>query len=244
MIAQVRAELLKIRSTRTTVGLVLGMVALALLFGLLAGLLTKAGHLGAKEEQRSLLTDGSVAGIFAALAGVLLVTSEFRFGTIRPTFLFNPRRSRVIGAKLAAGVLAGVVFGLVGEGLGFAIGYVILRGRGITYALDAGQTALLLFGTLAGIALWGAIGVGLGTILRNQVGAIIGLLAWGFVVENLLFAFVPSVGRFGPVHAGDAMTGITTEHLLAASAGGAVLLLWAVALAVAGIALAARRDVS
>ena len=100
------------------------------------------------------------------------------------------------------------------------------------------------FGTLAGIALWGAIGVGLGTILRNQVGAIIGLLAWGFVVENLLFAFVPSVGRFAPVHAGDALTGITTEHLLPAAAGGAVLLLWAVALAVAGIALAARRDVS
>ena len=40
------------------------------------------------------------------------------------------------------------------------------------------------------------------------------------------------------------MTGITTEHLLAAAAGGAVLLLWAVALAVAGIAVAARRDVS
>ena len=187
---------------------------------------------------------GSLAGVFSALAGIMLVTSEYRFGTIRPTFLFNPRRSRVIGAKLGAGLLAGVVFGLVGEGLGFAIGYVILEGRGITYALDAGQTALLLFGTLAGIALWGAIGVGLGTILRNQVGAIIGLLAWGFVVENLLFAFVPSVGRFAPVHAGDALTGITTEHLLAAGAGGAVLLLWAVALAVAGIALAARRDVS
>ena len=31
-------------------------------------------------------------------------------------------------------------------------------------------------------------------IVRNQVGAIIGLLAWGFVVENLLFALVP-VGR-------------------------------------------------
>ena len=244
MIAQTKAELLKIRSTRTTIGLVLGMIALIVLFALLGGLLTKSPDLGSTENQRGQLGVGSLAGVFSALAGIMLVTSEYRFGTIRPTFLFNPRRSRVIGAKLAAGVLAGVVFGLVGEGLGFGIGYVILAGRGITYALDAGQTALLLLGTLAGIALWGAIGVGLGTILRNQVGAIIGLLAWGFVVENLLFAFVPSVGRFGPVHAGDAMTGITTEHLLAASAGGAVLLLWAVALAVAGIALAARRDVS
>ena len=99
------------------------------------------------------------------------------------------------------GLLAGLVFGLVGEGLGFAIGYATLAGRGIDYALNGGQTALLLLGTLAGVALWGALGVGLGPIVRNQVGAIIGLLAWGFVVENLLFAFVPSVGRFAPVHA-------------------------------------------
>jgi len=244
VIAQIKAELLKIRSTRTTIGLVLGMVALILLFALLGGLLSKPPGLESVEDQRGQLGVGSLAGVFSALAGIMLVTSEYRFGTIRPTFLFNPRRSRVIGAKLAAGLLAGIVFGLVGEGLGFGIGYVILAGRGITYALDAGQTALLLFGTLAGIALWGAIGVGLGTILRNQVGAIIGLLAWGFVVENLLFAFVPSVGRFAPVHAGDAMTGITTDHLLAAGPGGAVLLLWAVALAAGGIALAARRDVS
>ncbi len=41
MIAQVRAELLKIRSTRTTIGLVVGMIALILLFSLLSGLLTK-----------------------------------------------------------------------------------------------------------------------------------------------------------------------------------------------------------
>ena len=201
MIAQIKAELLKIRSTRTTIGLVLGMVALILLFALLGGLLSKPPDLESVEDQRGQLGVGSLAGVFSALAGIMLVTSEYRFGTIRPTFLFNPRRSRVITAKLAAGLLAGIVFGLIGEGLGFGIGYVILSARGITYALDGGQTALLLLGTLAGIALWGALGVGLGTILRNQVGAIIGLLAWGFVVENLLFAFVPSVGRFAPVHA-------------------------------------------
>ena len=43
--AQFKAELLKIRSTRTTIGLVLGMIALILLFSLLSGLLTKAPNL-------------------------------------------------------------------------------------------------------------------------------------------------------------------------------------------------------
>jgi ABC-type transport system involved in multi-copper enzyme maturation permease subunit len=244
VIAQVNAELLKIRTTRTTLGIVIGMVALVLLFSLLSGLLTKAPNLVGTEDQRGLLSVGSLAGVFSALAGIMLVTSEYRHGTIRPTFLFTPRRSRVVDAKLAAGLLAGLLFGIVGEGLGFAIGYACLSGRGIDYALNGGQTALLLLGTLASVALWGALGVGIGMVVRNQVGAIIGLLAWGFVAENLLFAFVPSVGRFGPTHAGDALIGLTTNHHLPAAAGGAVLLAWTIAFAVAAIALAARRDVT
>ncbi len=244
MIAHADAELLKIRSTRTTIGIVLGMVALILLFSLLSGLLSKAPNLTSTEDQRGLLSVGSLAGVFSALAGIMLVTSEYRFGTIRPTFLFTPKRSRVITAKLAAGLLAGIVFGLVGEGLGFAVGYATLAGRGVDYALNVDQTVLLLLGTLAGVALWGALGVGLGAVVRNQVGAIIGLLAWGFVVENLLFAFVPSVGRFGPAHASDALIGLTTNHLLPAAAGGATLIAWATAFALAAFALTARRDVN
>ena len=244
MTRQFRAELLKIRSTRTTVGLVLGMLGLVVLFSLLQGLLTKAPDLVTAEDQREVLSVGSLAGVFSALAGIMLVTSEYRYGTIRPTFLFTPTRSRVLGAKLAAGVLAGVVFGIVGGVLGFAIGYACLAGRGIDYTLSGGQTTLLLLGTVAGTALWGAIGVAVGALVRNQVGAIIGLLAWGFVVENLLFGLVPSVGRFGPTHAGDALIGLTTEHLLHATAGGLVLVAWAVALSVVGPPLAVRRDVS
>jgi len=244
VIAQVRAELLKIRSTRTTVGLVLGMVALALLFGLLAGLLTKAGHLGAKEEQRSLLTDGSVAGIFAALAGVLLVTSEFRFGTIRPTFLFTPRRWRVIAAKVVASMLAGLVFGVIAEAIALVVGYVTLDARGIPFVLDAHDLVRFVPGTVAGVVLWGGIGVGVGAVVRNQVGAVIGLLAWGFIVENLLFAFVPSIGRFTPGEAQNALMGLTTRHLLAQAAGGGVLVAWTVAVAALAVAATARRDVS
>ena len=243
MNGQFKAELLKIRSTRTTIGLVLGMIALILLFSLLSGLLTKAPHLTSTEDQRGVLSVGSLAGVFSALAGIMLVTSEYRYGTIRPTFLFTPKRPRVLAAKLAAGLLAGLVFGIAGEGLGYGIGYAALRGRGIHLVLNGNQTALLLLGTIAGTALWGAIGVGLGAIIRSQVGAIIGLLAWGFVAENLLIAFLPAVGRYTPVHAGDALIGLTTNHLLHATAGGLVLLAWTIALALAGITLATHRDV-
>jgi ABC-type transport system involved in multi-copper enzyme maturation permease subunit len=240
---QFRAELLKIRSTRTTAGVVLGMIGIILLFSLLTGLLTKAPHLVATGDQRDLLAVGDFAAVFSGLAGIMAVTSEYRYGTIRPTFLFTPRRARVLGAKVAAGVLTGAVFGIVGGGLGFGIGYACLAGRSIDVALDGRQIALLLLSTVAGAALWGGIGVGVGAIVRSQVGAIIGLLAWGFVAENLIFGFLPGLGRFGPVHSQDALVEFTTKHLLGPTPGGLVLVAWAAALSLLGTAVAIRRDV-
>src|SRR5580704_15719430 len=125
MIAPIRAELLKMRSTRTTIGLILGMIALNLLMTVLTGLLTHPHGFASREDQLQLLSVGSTAGVFSALAGVLLVTSEYRFGTIRPTTLFNPARSRVVASKFVAGVLAGIAFGVLGEAIGWAIGYAI-----------------------------------------------------------------------------------------------------------------------
>jgi ABC-2 type transport system permease protein len=244
VIAQLKAELLKVRSTRTTLGLFAGVIALTLLIVLLTGLINHPDNLASKHDQRGLFAPGAVALIFSGLAGVLLVTSEYRYGTIRPTFLFTPRRGRVVSAKLTAGLLAGLVFGAVSLGLAVGIGSLILSARGIPSALSGGDFALIVFGGLAGIALRGAFGVGLGAILRNQVGAVIALLAWDFVVNSLLFGLAPSVGRFMPTPAADALMGLKTTHLLAPAAGGAVLLAWTAVLALAGLVLTLRRDVT
>jgi ABC-2 type transport system permease protein len=244
VITQIRAELLKMRSTRTTLGLILGMIALILLFTLLTGLLSHPSGLASREDQRQLLSVSSLAGVFAALAGVLLVTSEYRFGTIRPTFLFTPVRSRVLTAKVVAGALAGFAFGAFAEAVGWAIGYAILDGRDITIVLSSGDILLLTLGGLAGAALWGAIGAALGAMIHNQVGAIITLLAWGLVVDNLLFGLVPSVGRFTPTRASDALMGLRVHDLVSPGAGAITLVAWAGALAVVGIFLSARQDIN
>jgi ABC-type transport system involved in multi-copper enzyme maturation permease subunit len=244
MIAQIKAELLKVRSTRTTSGLVAGMIALTVLVVVLSGLLTQAEDLASKKDQLSLFAPGGLALIFSGLAGVLLVTSEYRYGTIHPTFVFTPRRGRVLWAKLTAGVLTGLVFGVASLGLALGIGSLILSARDIPSALDGGEITLLVLGGLAAIALRGAFGVGLGAIVRNQVAAVIGLLAWDFVVNGLLFGLAPSVGRFMPTTAADALMGLKTAHLLGPAAGGAVLVGWTLALALAGVALTRRRDVT
>jgi ABC-2 type transport system permease protein len=244
MIAQIRAELLKIRSTRTTIALLLAMIALILLITLLTGLLNHSSGLASQEDQRQLLSLSSLAGVFSALAGVLLVTSEYRFGTIRPTILFNPVRSHVLAAKAVAGALGGIVFGVLGVTIGWASGYAILNGRGIAVVLSSSDILLLTLGGLAGTALWGAIGAGLGAIIHNQVGGVITLLAWGLVVDNLLFGLVPSVGRFMPDRAADALMGLRVPHLLAPGAGAVILIGWAGVLGILGIALSVRQDIN
>ena len=244
MIAQIRAELLKIRSTRTTIALLLGMLALILLFTLLTGLLTHPPGLMGKENQRELLSLGSLAAVFSALAGTLLVTSEYRYGTIRPTILFNPARSHVLIAKVTAGALAGIAFGVLGEALGWLVGWLVLDGRGINFALSGSDVLLLALGGLVGVALWGAIGTALGTIIRNQVGAVITLLAWGFVIDNLLFGLVPAVGRYTPTRVSDALMGLKTHHLLSPGVGAIILIAWAIVLALSGIGLISQRDVN
>lgn len=244
MIAQIKAEILKIRSTRTGIGLILGMIALILLFTLLTGLLSHPSGLTSREDQRQLLSLSSLAGVFSALAGMLLVTGEYRFGTIRPTILFNPERSHLFAAKVVASTLAGVAFGVLGEAVGWAVGYAILGGRGITIALSAGDVLLLTLGGIVGAALWGAIGAGLGAIIHNQVGGIIALLAWGLAVDNLLFGLVPSVGRFMPTRAADSLMGLREHHLLLPGVGAIILIAWAGMLAVVGIVLSVRQDIN
>ena len=63
------------------------------------------------------------------------------------------------------------------------------------------------------------LGVAIGTLIRNQVGAIVALAAYAIVVDGLLFAALPSLARYLPGKAGDALTGRPVEDLLAPGTG-------------------------
>jgi ABC-2 type transport system permease protein len=239
-----RSELLKLRSTRTTLGLAVGMAALTIFVALASGFSASRTGLAFAPDQRDLFGVGGVAVLFAALIGVMSVTSEFRHGTIRPTLLFEPRRTRVILAKLAASLLMGALFGLLAEGLAFAFGGIVLASRGIGFALDAHDVFAVVAGTAAATLLWSGVGVGLGAIVRSQVGAIIGLFAWLLVAENLLFGLAPKVGRYAPGPAAQTLAGGTQEHLLRPALGGLVLAAWLAVLVAAGTGLIVRRDIA
>jgi ABC-2 type transport system permease protein len=244
VIPLIRSELLKLRTTRTALVLIVGMVALIVLFTLLSGLVTDEAFLLERKNQFQVLANGSIASAFAAVLGVLSLTTEFRHGTIRSTFLVEPRRARVLAAKLVAITAFSLVLGVVGIGLSYAIGKICLDARGIPWLLSGSDIALLLGGAVAATVLWGAFALAIGAIVRNQVGAIVGLLIWSLLVESILFALVPSVGRYLPGRASSVLTEIGTPHQLPVTAGVLLFLGYVAVAAVAGAAVTARRDVA
>ncbi len=103
MIRLFAAELLKLKTLRGT----WGFVVVAVCF---AGLFT-AGNIGGMTEEARLEPEVSSSGssstmafstrILSLLLGIVLVTNEFRHGTIARTLLATPRRSRLVATKLA-----------------------------------------------------------------------------------------------------------------------------------------------
>ncbi len=249
MTAPLRSELLKQRTTRSVLQQPLWMVGLVALIVLLHVFSFSAGTLMRHDNQLKVLGWGtSIGSLFGALLGALSITGEVRHGTIRPTFLATPSRARVIAAKVAASALGGLALGLLAEALTAGLESAGLAGRGIQIALSAGDYIQLLAGGAAAAALWAAIGVGVGAIVRNQVGTVVGLCVWLLLIETTLIENVPAAGKFAPGASGGALAGaIQTQsaaNLLAPAFGSLLLAAYAALAAIAGSIAIARRDVS
>jgi len=244
--AQLRSEFRKLWTTRTNLGLLLGLLVL-ILFGVTAGSFSSEADLSLVGNQQELIGNGAFAAVFAAMIGVMAMTSEFRHGTIRATFVFTPARTRVVVAKVFASFLVGIGFGALGAGLALGTGVAMIRARGYDVLIDSGDVRRLVLGTILMSGLWAALGVGVGALVRNQVLAIVGLFASVFVVESLISQYLPGVGRYAPGAAGTAMTGHTVSdssvNLLSAPAGAALLACYAAVCAIAGAFAVSRGDV-
>jgi ABC-2 type transport system permease protein len=247
MNAALGAELFKQRSTRTVLGLLAAMVALVLLVVLLHGLGLGAADFDTASNQLTILFGwaGVFGALFAGLLGAMSVTSEIRYGTIRTTLLVNPDRRQVLRAKTIVSVSIGFAFGLVAGALVAGIGTAALNARGIDVRLDGGDYVRIVVGSALAAAMWGAIGVAVGAIVRSQVPALVGLVVWLLLIENLLvgdIAGVGAVGRYLPGAAGKAISGQQANSLLSPMAGSIVLALYAIAATVSGSIAIERRD--
>lgn len=243
MSGQLSSELLKLRTTRMAGLLLLAAAGLTLLGVFVEGASASAAELAGDDQQRTLLGAGSSAVFFATLVGLLTVTSEFRYGTIRPTLLVQPRRRIVLAAKLTAAALAGVALTLVCIALSLAAGLAILVVRGVERVPSGADLIALMAGAIAAAGLSALLGVAIGALIRNQVGAIVAVVAYAFLVDATLFAATPGVGRFLPGKAGDALAGQPVDHLLSPGAGALALIAWTLAFVLAATVRTERSDV-
>jgi hypothetical protein len=242
------AELLKVRTT--LVPYVLGGVV-ALLAGITAAGFVAGDALG-DNPALDLAQGASFATPFVTVVGILLVTNEYRHGTIASTFLVEPHRERVLAAKLGAALVAGVVYTAVAAGAIAAVALPWLAARGDALALD-GQ-ALKAAGLLAVLfMLSGALGASVGAILRNQVGAIVATLLWFLVIEPLVALLVAllrgdisdqaPISKYLPGAAFNAIVGGSGAHAgLRIGPAIAVGSAWVAALALGGSVAMMRRD--
>jgi ABC-2 type transport system permease protein len=243
----VTAEIFKLRTTRTFYGLAGGALGLVLLIVVIASATAGASDI----NLRDMIGVSGFAQVFALLLGILVVTSEFRHGTITPSLLVVPDRVRLTLAKLGAGLATGLALGIVATGLAAAIGTLILGARGIDTGVSGADATKMIIGGIVAAALYAALGVGVGALVRNQVGAIVGSLVYLFILENLLTivkAFRDPVAKYGFQGVGTGLTGTGeagAEHPpLGQVPAGLLLAGYCAIFLIAGIALMKRRDIT
>lgn len=276
----VRAELLKIRTTNTWWWFGLGSlaaVALALLFNIIfanqylsnqppstEGMpAEQAAALLAQRDvvvqAANIYTSGQFFGLlFVMILGILVVTNEFYHQTATTTFLTTPHRTTVIMSKLITATLIGAAFWVVTTVLDLVVGSIWLTRAGHGTQLgEWGVTRALLLNLLA-YAIWAVFGVGFGTLITNQLGAVItaavlylvgtqaaGLLFFGlsYWLDNPSIlewqVVVPSIASKLMISGGENMPGSPPQWV-----GAAVLIGYALVTGTIGVLITRRRDIS
>jgi ABC-2 type transport system permease protein len=202
----------------------------------------------------------SVGYVFPVLLGALATTGEFRHQTLTPTFLTTPRRAGVLGAKTVTLLVAGAAYGVVALLASVGIGAVVIGAFGVDPLLGESETWTLVGRTILAMALWAAVGVGLGALVPNQVASIVIVLAFTQFVEPLLrlassfIDWTAEIAKFLPGAASDALVGASiftrTNPMATASAslewwqGGLVLLAYAALATIGGYFVSWKRDVT
>jgi len=178
----------------------------------------------------------------AAVVAVLATAGEFQHRTLAGTLLQEPRRGRVLAAKAAAAAAYGAGLAALGAAAATAAGAVAVRLSGAP--ATAGDLVLDVPGSLLLCALWAVAAVGLGALVRNGTVALVTLLVWTSVVEQVvpIVTRTQDVQRWLPSQAADAVLGGEEGSGLSPAAGGLLFTGYAAVIVVAGALVFVRRD--
>ncbi len=252
MIALARAELLKLRSTRTALGLVIVILVVTLVPLILLVAFLPKDWLANDGVGELLGTASALVPLVLLVFGILGMTNEYRHGTITYSYLVTPRRWQVMVTKLVVYALVGMVTMLVAV----ALVYVVIRLGGAIRDIDITATRGSLGDYARQIVVAGLIttfGVALGALVRAQIITVAGTLIWALVIENLIYVLKPAIGNwlpfvvFNQVSAAQ-MSGDTAETMTDAALSRPeaflVSIVYIAIVSVAAVFISLRRDVT
>lgn len=286
MIGLLKSEFLKVRTTNTWWLMLLGLVVatgLALTINCITandslnststppdvtGMDEQSARLTLEqyELQRNvsylasnIYTSGQYIGLLLALIiGVLIVTNEFFHQTATATFLTTPRRTRVIAAKLGGALAWGIAFGLVTTVISIAVGSIFFAAKGVDNQLGDFDVVKAILLNLLAFGVWAVFGLGLGTLLKNQIVAIVIALVLYLIAESVVTAILFGltvwldadwplrISYYLPAGASRVMTSAVQVASDAPQWWGGALTLLAYGLVAAGLGslITTRRDIS
>ena len=242
-------ELFKQRTLRTThIGVVAAPAVAALVTVAVYQAAGRNGNdpLGSESLLQAVGAPASIVTVIALLLGVLAMTGEYRHQTITTTFLSTPRRRDVVIAKLGAQFVIGGLIGVAAVLASVAVAVPWLRAEDAPVHLDARLLGVAL-GVIASTALYGALGVSLGALLRNQTAAFAVVQTWLLAIEGIIGDVFHNEEfvRWLPISAAKDIVGAgTTANSLPASLAAAVFAAYVAAFAVAATGFTIQRDVT
>lgn len=242
-----RAEWTKLRSLRSTslmlAAMVIGAVVVTVLVTTHTARQGGSGFQGFDPTNKS-LTGIALASLLVGVIGALAVTGEYATGTIRSSLSATPRRSLLLGAKVA---VVGAITLVVGELLTFTCfftGQSILSGK--VQSATLGQPGVLRAVVLTGayLALLALFGLGLGLIIRHTSGALATFVGCTLLLPILLQSLPDNPSRFAPesILANSVAAVVPQQGQLSATTGFLVMVLYTVVILGVGRAALVRRD--
>lgn len=210
MIRLIRVELAKIRTTRTSFGLLGATVGITALIVLLDAARSGGKFTPPVSTSAGLsfvITITGFALLMALILGIILSSGEFRHNTATSTYLGSPNRVRVLIAKAVAGFAVGTLLGSAGAATATVIGVVFAAGKGDPITVSAATMIRFGAGATFGGGLMAALGVGVGSLIRSQLAAVVGAVVWCLLMESIVGGVFASLGPYLPFTAASSLGG-------------------------------------
>jgi hypothetical protein len=240
-----RSEWVKLRSIRSTMWTMAGLVVVMISFAYLNSAIAsrEAERSQAGEVTQVALGAAPFASLIVASLGVLAISSEYRTGMIRTTLLAVPRRGRMLAAKAATFAAFTLVVNLLSCLAAFLVGQAVLGSHGAS--LDEPGVLRMVAGCALYLTGAGLFGLALGTLVRHTAGGVVAVIVALFVLPQLVGMLPDGAGaRLMPYVTSVAGMRIMSSApgVLTPWAGFGVFCLWIAAAALAALVLLGRRD--